>query len=256
MPFRSLTPMMACICLALAQTARAQTTTRELSAMTALSHADRLDATASPVPYGGFGVGGALGFRSESPNWLISLTAGGTNAHYTAQQSSVTAREHATNGRFSLEMMRTARLWSKSALAFGLAIDGRGEVLSHDYADPNHTSSDYVSAFATAGVAADWRQAIAGGKANLSLAVPVVGVVHQPYGDSRMEHASATLAAASIANLHGADFSARYETSSASKVGMVAEYRFGGFEYTGGWRMRSVTNTTSLGLVIRFGERK
>ena len=266
MQFPHVTSMATCLLFAIAASGIAQTDsstntrssayTKSLSLTSAFTSANRIDAAASPRTFDGSGLAGTIGFRSNSDRWMTQASLEGSHALYkpSTGEASV-ANERAIGGRLGLGVTRWITSRPKRAIGAGLSLNSWGEVLSHRYDDPNATTASFVTGFATVGPSLTWRESLANGDASLTATAPLAGWVHQPYADARQERDGVTLRSIGPTQLRGLDVALRYETSANSRLGIVAEHRVRGFEYSGGWTVRSLTNATSLGMVVRFGRR-
>ncbi len=272
--FWKVTPMAACLCVLTAVSGSAQSvqvdsardstrdsartaapSSKSLSITGAYTKADRLDAVASPRPFDGSGVSGGLSYRATSPRWMFQTSLDGATANYLPNSGAATATERAYSGSLGAGLTRWITSQPNRSFGVGVSLNSWAEVLEHQYADPNQTTASFMTGFATLGPSATFRQLIGGGEASISASVPLVGVVHQPYADLRQEHGPITFNAAGPAQLRGFDVGLRYETSVNSRMGLVVEHRLRNFDYTGGWNTNSLTNTTSLGVVIRLGRK-
>lgn len=253
-----ITPMTAYLTLAIATVANAQSdsahATQSVSAASAITQTERIDASASPRPFGGTGLAGSLQYRRDGNRWTFAATLIGSHANYRPSSGeNLSATEQSLNGRLELAALRRVAESSRRSIRVGVALESSGDFLTHRYTDPNATSSSYITAFSTLGPAASWRESVGGGAATVTATIPVAGVAHQPYGDTRIEHAGPRVNTIGPREVHGLDFTARYETSRRSRAGIMAEYRLHDFDYTGGWRVRTITNATAVGIVMRFG---
>jgi hypothetical protein len=258
---KSLTPALACLPVVLAGTAQAQSAppakqtppfNHALSVTSGVNYTDRLDATASPRPYAGVGTAAAVRYRFEPGKWSFTAEAAGTRGTYEPRDN-LTGSEHAMAGGLAVTAEREAGSIGSTEFRVGLAVDTRAEVLEHRYADVASTLSSFVSGFATLGPTAGVRRAVGSGEVTANVVLPMVGLAHQPYANTRQEREPFTVRPIGLSALRGASFGARYESSRNARFGIVAEYHLRSFDYTGGWRMRSLTNTTAIGIVSRFG---
>jgi hypothetical protein len=259
---KSLTPALACLPVVLAgTTAQAQSAqpakqtppfNHALSVTSGVNFTDRLDATASPRPYAGVGTAAAVRYRFEPGKWSFTAEANGTRGTYQPRDN-LTGSEHAMAGGVAMTVEREAAVVGNTEVRVGLALDTRAELLEHRYADVASTLSSFVSGFATLGPTGTVRRNLGSGEVAATVVLPMVGLAHQPYANTRQEREPFTVRAIGLSALRGASFGARYESSKNARFGIVAEYHLRAFDYTGGWRMRSLTNSTAIGIVSRFG---
>jgi hypothetical protein len=256
----SLTPALACLPVVLATAAQAQSAqpspssqfTHAVAISTGVTLTDRFDATASPRPFTGMGTAGTIRYRFQPGAWSFITEINGTHASYQPRDE-LSGSEQAFAGGLGLSLDRHAATFGKTSLRLGLDLDSRGEVLEHRYADVAATLSSFISAFATLGPTATVSRPVAGGELSATAVVPVVGLAHQPYANMRQEREAVSLRTMGLSALHGGSLGVRYETSATARMGAIAEYRLRTFDYSGGWRTRSLTNSTSIGIVTRFG---
>jgi hypothetical protein len=257
---QSLTPALACLPVVLAGAAQAQSAhpqssfAHSVGISTGVTFTDRFDATASPRPFNGVGTSGTIRYRFEPGAWSFTTEVTGNHASYQPRDE-LSGSEQAFAGGIALSLDRHAATFGKTSLRLGLDLDSRGEVLEHRYADVAATLSSFVTAFATLGPTATLTRPVAGGQLSARAVVPVVGLAHQPYANMRQEREPVAVRAMNMSALHGGSLGLRYESSTAARMGIVAEYRLRTFDYSGGWRTRSLTNSTALGIVTRFGNR-
>lgn len=258
----SVTSTTACLCVSLATAAAAQSAQspasppfgHELSITTGMGFTDRIDASASPRPYGGLANGAGLSYTFRPGAWTLSTRIQGSIASLEPHDDYAGA-EHAYAGGLAFDAQRAVAQFGPVTMNAGLTLESWADVLRHRYGDQSSTTSTFVSAFGTVGPAVSLSMPLAGGRLSGLASVPLAGLVYQPYANARQEREPIRLTTAGPTSLRGLDFGLRYESSAARTFGIVAEYRFRGFDYTGGWHARSVTNTTSIGIVTRFGRK-
>jgi len=258
----SLTPALACLPVVLASTAAQGQNAQPATPTPPFSHAvavtsgvsftDRLDATASPRPYAGVGTAAGIRYRYEPGKWSLTAEGSGTRASYQPRDN-LAGSENAMSGGLAVSVDREAATVGSTEFRLGLTLDARAELLEHRYADVSSTLSSFVTGFATLGPTATVRRGLGTGQVSANVVLPLVGLAHQPYANTRQEREPFRVRAMGLSALRGALFGARYESSITSRFGVVAEYHLRAFDYTGGWRTRSFTNTTALGIVTRFG---
>lgn len=261
----SLTPALACLPVVLATTTtavQAQSTppspssqfTHSVGISTGVSFTDRFDATASPRPFAGVGTSGTIRYRFQPGAWSFTTEITGNHASYSPRDD-LSGSERALSGGAALLLDRHAATIGKTSLRLGLDLDSRGEVLEHRYADVAATLSSFVTAFATLGPTATLSRPVAGGQLSATAVVPVVGLAHQPYANMRQEREPVSVRTVGLSALRGGSLGVRFETSANARMGVVADYRLRTFDYSGGWRTRSLTNSTAIGIVTRFGSK-
>lgn len=260
MRYQSLTPALACLTAVLAGSASAQNTRptstfrHSLSVTTGLTFTDRLDITASPRPFAGVGTAAGLSYRFEPGRWALGIEATGTQASYSPRDN-LAGSESALAGGVGISVERQAMAGASTTLLLGLNLDTRAELLQHRYADAVSTLSSFTSGFAMLGPSATLRRKLGGGEFSATAVVPVVGLAHQPYANTRQEREPVTIRTVGFSALRGESLGLRYESSAAARMGVVAQYRLRTFDYSGGWRARSLTNSTAIGVVARFGSK-
>src|SRR5262249_28760586 len=197
MSYRKTSPMAACLCLASLHAAAAQTRaapfSQSLSVTGGVTLSQHLDASASPMPFSGSGVESRLRYV-HTGRWDASLTIDGARRLYMSRADAGTSvRERSFDGALNAALLRNLGGSSAGGFAMGIALDVRGGYLTHHYADPAATSTDYVNGYALVGPAVQWRQALFGGTAIARVSVPVYGVAHHPYTDVRIDQAGPTV---------------------------------------------------------------
>ncbi|HEY4306616.1 MAG TPA: hypothetical protein VGM82_19230 [Gemmatimonadaceae bacterium] len=260
---KSLTPALACVAVVSATPAQAQAVveppppssqyTHTVGISSGVTLADRFDATASPRPFTGIGASGSLRYRFEPGAWSFTAEVNGSHASYDPRDDLNSGSEQAFSGGVALSVDKHAATFGKTSLRLGLDLDSRGEVLEHRYADVAATLSSFITAFATLGPTATVSRPLGHGQVSATAVVPVVGLAHQPYANLRQEREPVTVRAVGPSDLHGGSLAVRYETAANARMGVIAEYRLRTFDYSGGWRTSSLTNSTAIGIVTRFG---
>lgn len=256
-----LAPTLACLCAAFATRAQAQSrlstpAERSISLATTFTAGDRIDATASPLTYGGAGVGGLARYESMHGRWLLTTTASATRSTYSAQTGAPTdASEWALAGRLETSVVRQAAIVAGGRLGLGLSAAGSGDFLEHRYADVMDTHASFITGFATLGVRSTWMRDVATGRVLVSVDAPFAGLVYQPYADSRAEHAGPRFRGVSASQLHAADAALRYDFTVRGATGLFSEYRVRTFGLRDVEPIRSIDQSISIGISTRFGAR-
>jgi hypothetical protein len=258
MLYRKTSPMVACLCLAALHAAAAQTRatpfSQSLSASGGVTISQHLDASASPIPFSGGGVESRLRYERSAGRWDASVAIDGARRIYASRADAGTSvRERAFDGALSATLLRNFGADSRSGFGAGLALDVRGGLLTHRYADPAATATDYVSGYALLGPAVQWRQPLFGGSAVARFSVPLVGVAHHPYTDARIDQATPSLRTVSPATLRGYDASLGFESSARRRVGLMAEFNARTLDYADVQRSRMASAGLTAGLIVRFG---
>lgn len=261
---KSLTPALACLPVVLAGTAQAQGQAQSdpptrpfkhtVAVTSGVNFTDRMDETASPRPYAGVGTAAALRYRFEAGNWSLTAEAGGSRASYSPRDD-LAGSESSVSGGVALSVDRSAASFHALSLRLGLTVDTRAELLEHRYADMASTLSSFVSGFSTLGPSATLTRPLGAGDVSATAVIPLVALVHQPYANTRQEHEPLSVRTVDFSPVRGSSLDLRYESSRTARLGVVAEYRLKTFDYSAGWRARSFTNATALGIVARFGAR-
>ena len=259
MLFRKTSPMAACLCVLALHVSAAQTRTssppftQSLAVTGGFSINDHFDASASPIPFSGTGVDSRFRYQHSFGRWNAIVDAEGARRGYSSRADAGTSvHERAYDGSFTTTLLRELTR-TGTGFSAGLALDVRGGVLTHHYADPGATSTSYVNGYATLGPAVRWQHAALGGTTFLGLSVPLVGIAHHPYTDVRIDQATPSLRTVTPANLRGYNFTAGFETSARRRVGFVGEFHANALDYADIQRARTVTTGVNLGVVLRFG---
>jgi hypothetical protein len=258
MLYRTTSPTVACLCLAALHATAAQTRStpfsQSFSATTGPTISEHLDASASPMPFAGMGVEARLRYDRSAGRWNTSLAIDGARRSYSSRADAGTnVRERAYDGAFTATVLRDIGAGPASRFSAGLALDVRGGLLSHQYADPGATTTDYVNGYALLGPAVRWRYPVFGGAAIARLSVPLVGIAHHPYTDARIDQASPSLRAVSATMLRGYDASLGFESSARRRVGLMAEFHARALDYADLQQARMTSTALTAGVIVRFG---
>lgn len=258
MLFRKTSPMVACLCVLALHASAAQTRppappfTQSLAITGGFTINDHLDASSSPIPFSGTGLDSRFRYQRSFGRWNAIVEGEGARRTYSSRADAGTSvHERAYDGSFTTSLLRGFS--SSSAFSAGLALDVRGGVLTHHYADPGATTTSYVNGYATLGPAVRWQHSALGGNTFLGLSVPLVGIAHHPYTDVRIDQASPSFNAVTLANLRGYNFTAGFETSARRRLGLIGEFHANALDYADIQRARTVTTGFNLGVVLRFG---
>jgi hypothetical protein len=258
MLFRKTSPMAACLCVLALRASVAQTrpTPQPFSQSIAVTGGftinDHLDASASPIPFSGTGLDSRFRYQRSFGRWSTIIDADGARRTYSSRADAGTSvHERAYDGSFTTSLLR--EIGAPGAFSAGLALDVRGGLLTHYYADPNATSTSYVNGYATLGPAVRWQHAAFGGNGFLGLSVPLIGIAHHPYTDIRIDQAAPSFRTVTPANLRGYNFTAGFESSARRRLGFIGEFHANALDYADIQRARTVTTGLNLGVILRFG---
>lgn len=258
MLFRKIAPMLACLCVLALRRGDAQTPatpfSQSLTATSGLTIGQHLDASSSPIPFTGTGFEGRLRYERTAGRWDATIAADAARRLYTSRADAGTSvRERAFDGSFNATLLRDFTTDSVAAFGAGLALDVRGGLLTHHYADPNATSTDYVNGYALLGPAVRYRHSAFGGVAVARLSVPLFGIAHHPYTDARIDDAAPSLRTVSPATLRGYDASIGFESSTKRRIGVISEFRVQALDYADLQRARTASTSLTAGIIMRFG---
>jgi hypothetical protein len=252
--------MLACLCLVALHAAGAQAGsapfTQSFTAASGVTFSQHLDASSSPMPFSGTGVDAQLDYERLANRWDATLSVDGARRGYASRADAGTSvRERAYDGALTATLLRSFGSTASRGFAAGLALDVRGGLLTHRYADPSATSTDYVHGYALAGPAMQWRHDLFGGVTIARVTVPLAGFAHHPYSDARIDQAPPTLRAVGPRTIRGYDASIGYETSERRRVGLMAEFQARTLDYADIQRSRMASTALTAGVVMRFGRR-
>ncbi|MGH7619621.1 MAG: hypothetical protein ACREPM_20600 [Gemmatimonadaceae bacterium] len=250
--------MVACLCLLALRAGIAQTPSipfsQSLAATSGVTFAQHLDASASPIPFTGTGVDGRLRYEHIGTRWDATIAADAARRIYASSADAGTSvRERSFDGSLTATLLRDFLVDSRSAFGAGVSLDLQGGLLTHHYADPAATTTDFVSAYALVGPAVRYRRRVFGGIANVHFGVPLFGVAHHPYTDVRIDEASPSLHLVSPSTLRGYDTGIGFESSLTRRVGLIAELRSRALNYADTQRAHSASTALSAGIIMRFG---
>jgi hypothetical protein len=258
MLFRKTAPMLACLCLVATHATRAQTRsapfTQSVTASSGVTFSQHLDAASSPIPFSGTGVDARLGYERLAGRWDATLSLDGARRGYASRADAGTSvRERAYDGALTASLLRSFGSDANHGFAAGLAADVRGGLLTHQYADPAATSTDYVQGYALVGPAVAWRHDLFGGTTVARFSVPLVGLAHHPYTDARIDQAPPSFRGVGPRTLRGYDASIGYQTSTRRTIGLTAEFQARTLDYADIQRSRMASTAFIAGVVMRFG---
>src|SRR5262249_53320074 len=156
-------------------------------------------------PYAGVGTAATVRYRFTPGQWSVTAEATGSRASYSPRDN-LAGSEAATSGGLAVTIERDVARFDATALRLGLMLDTRAELLEHRYADVSSTLSSFVSGFSTLGPSVSLRRGLGAGEISASFGLPVVGLAHQPYANTRQEREPFTVRAIGLAGLRGASF--------------------------------------------------
>ncbi|MEP6495119.1 MAG: hypothetical protein ABJF01_20700 [bacterium] len=238
--------------IAPAQVDTAHSVRSELSLAVGVAHTDRLDATASPIRFGGQGVDLAAHYRRARGAMVVTASIDGGTRNLAPRASSGSAGEQLTSG--SAHVAALHRLGgTPTGFAIGVDANASIDVTAHRYADANASISDFLIGTFSLGPALWWDHRIAGGIAHAEVSAPLVGLVDHPYSDIRVARISVRPVTAQ--NLHGFTGAIIYAPAAHRRVGIEYAYRFRVFGYSDVQPVRSASHALSVGVVTRFGAR-
>lgn len=259
MLFKKIAPMLACLCFLALRRSDAQTPStsfsQSLTATSGLSFGQHLDASSSPIPFSGNGIEGRLRYERFAGRWDATIAADAARHLYTSRADAGTSvRERAFDGALTATLVRDLHRDSVSAFGAGLALDIQGGLLTHRYADPAATTTDYVNGYALVGPAVRWRHTAFGGATTLRLSVPLFGMAHHGYSDARLDQAAPTFSGVGPRTLRAYDASVGFESSTARRIGFIGEFRVHALDYADLQRARTASTSLTAGIVLRFGK--
>jgi hypothetical protein len=249
----------ACLYLAAAQVAVAQQDTSrpartELAVAAGFARADQFDATASPLRFDGQGFDLSAHYDRTSARYAFTASFNAGRRDLSSATAVADIGESVTGGEFRVALRRLVRQSPDgNGLSVGADVTTMLDVTAHQYDDPAHSLLHFVLGSVTAGPAAAWSQSIAGGTGVIRFGVPLVGLVDHPY--SRTRNASAPFEArfATVSSMHGATADISYSPASNRRFGIEYAYHLSTFSYADVQPIRSMSQTFSIGAVMRFG---
>ncbi|HTE45969.1 MAG TPA: hypothetical protein VK636_12035 [Gemmatimonadaceae bacterium] len=253
--------MTACLCAAAAQSLPAQLDTAhsrhsDLSVALGVAHTERLDATASPIRFGGQGVDfGAHYRRARGATLLLASLDGGTRDLVPHASTNGTAGEQLTSGVLHVAALR--RLGAQAAgSGFAVGVDASAsiDVTAHRYADANKSVSNFLIGALSLGPAVWWNHHLAGGGAHLELSAPLIALVDHPYSDTRIE-SRVNVRPVTARDFRGFTGAVVYTPAERRRIGVEYAYRFRVFGYSDIQPVHSASQALSVGIVTRFGSR-
>ena len=255
--------MTACLCVVAAQLATAQVDSArslrtEFAVAVGIAHTERLDATASPVRFGGQGFDAVAHYRRTRGTLLLTASIDVGTRDLVPQARSEGTGERLTSGDVHVSVLRqlgdrASRSSSRSGIAVGVDVAATIDVSAHHYADPNASISDFLIGAVTVGPAVSWERRVAGGTALVHVTAPVVGFVDHPYSDTRAAEARVTARFVTVREFRGLAGAIIYAPSVRRRVGIEYAYRFRLLGYADLQPVHSASQALSVGVVTRFG---
>jgi hypothetical protein len=260
------TPMTACLCVAALFSVRAQVEgaprrNGELAVYAGIAQGEQLNATASPLTFRGRGFDGAVDYRRalRGERFVFAISANGgmrsvTTIDGSGSSAAAAGSERITDGRITASLLR--RFGGDSTgrgFAAGVAVATDLAVTAHRYADPTRHVSDFLAGFAMIGPSVSWRQPIGGGAARAQISVPLVALADHPYSDLRSDYSPTSVRFAGPGTLRGLSGAVTYAPADRRRAGVVTAYRFSLLDYADVQPLRAVSQSLSVGVVVRFG---
>jgi hypothetical protein len=252
-------PLTACLCLAAFQVALAQQDpTRpvrsEFAVALGLAHADQFDATASPLRFDGQGLDVSAHYERTSAHYAFSVSLNGDRRDLSSATTVADIAERVTGGDFRLGLRRlVTQSADGTGLSIGADVTANVGVTEHQYDDPAHSILNFVIGSVTVGPAIAWTQAIAGGTGRVRLSVPLAGFVDHPYSRTRNDTAPFDPRFVNVSSMRGTSADISYSPASNRRFGIEYAYRLDTFAYSDVQPLRSLSQTVSIGAVMRFG---
>jgi hypothetical protein len=254
-------PTTACLVFLAAQFASAQVDTlrprrHELMLVAGVSDGQRLDATASPLQFGGLGSSAVVAYTSTYDRTAVGASIDGAQRHLSVINGAATASEllSETNAQATW-----TRRWEsparRGAFSVGADLTASLAVTHHTYTDPAKTASDFALGLVTLGPIVGWSQSIGRGAAQVDVATPLVGVIDHPYSDIRINDGSVrTVRVANVATIHGLSGALTYAVAARDRLSVLCTYRVRLLHVADVQPLRSVSQTFGVGIVTRWGE--
>ncbi len=219
-----------------------------------IARTDQLDATASPLAFGGQGSELLARYARRSDRTLFSIAAGGGMRGLSSTRTAVGAGERLTAGDIAIGLERVvARTPGVSSFSLGAELSGAVNWTAHRYQDPTQAVSNFIIGTVTLGPAATMQRAFGGGVARIGVSVPLVGVVDHPYSDSRGSNAAIQPRFATASSLRGGTLTLAYAPAATRRIGLEYAYRIRVLDYADLQPMRTASQSLLVGIVTRFG---
>ncbi len=235
--------------------ARAGDASASLSVSAGFSWNDRRDLSASPLLFGGHGGDFGLAAQRTLGHASLQFSLHGGARTLASSSNSAPATEHLTELQAHIWLMRRLHLQpiATDGLLIGLALESSAALSAHDYTDPARRVSHFVLGIVTLGPAASWRQTVHGGLATLEIATPVTAAVAHSYSAVNQQNSAVNLRVVSLGALRGVTSSLSYAPWKSQRVGVLYLYRLSALRYDDVQDVRLVSQSLSVGAVVRFG---
>jgi hypothetical protein len=208
-----------------------------------MARSDRIDEVASPLRYGGHGPSVELRFQSAGARVDASLRGG-----FSALRSNVSDRRATlTDGALAVIMFPGVTPERESRAAFGMSAQLAASVVAHPH--DGAATSAYGFGTLTVGPTLRLSRPVAGGRADVGLTTPLLGLVAQSY--------STISAAKGLAGIHSEFATPASLRAGAATLSFVPrssfriEYRVGAQHYVGAQPVRALTQSLSIGVQWR-----
>lgn len=254
-------PTAACLLFAAVQLASAQVDSvrprrHEFLVAVSVSDGQRLDATASPLQFGGRGSGALVAYDVAYGRTSVGVSVDAAERHLAAISGQATPSERLDEANAQATVTHR---WESPARhgAFSLGADMTTSltVTHHTYSDPAKTASDFGLGLATLGPIVGWSQSVGRGAARVEVTTPLIGIIDHPYSDIRTNDGSVrAVRVANVGAIRGLSGAVTYAVSSHDRVGLVCTYRVRLLHFADVQPLRSVSQTLGVGVVTRWGE--
>lgn len=253
-------PMTACLSVAAFHIAFAQTDSlraphNDLVLSLGATQIEQLDATASPLRFGGQGYDATARYTRSSGLYTLSASLDGGPSRLSPLASPTHITERVTAGELRIAIRRSlAESTPAARLSVGADVATMLSVTTHHYDDPTASVSDFVIGSITIGPSVAWRQSIGAGTGTIQFGVPLVGFVDHPYSDTRTATTLIDARFATASTIRGVSASVSYAPALSRRVGVEYAYRLRTLQYADVQPLRSVSQAISVGLVTRLGQ--
>jgi hypothetical protein len=254
-------PFAAWLCLAPVGVAAAQANgsaarENELALLAGFSRSNRLDATASPMPFAGLEHGFLVKYdRSlHDDQMLISLASSFHAGRFSPANASSPAVEHLNEGEVRAALLRHVSGPHGSRFAVGVAGTAGVSLTQHHYADPTSRVSDFVIGATTLGPEATWTAPLGAGALKIDITSPVVGLIDHPYSDSRSGSALTHLRLAGPGAYQRASGAVTYMSRERYGAGVLYTYRYERLTYGDVQPLHTSSHTFLIGVTKKLGK--
>ena len=223
------------------------------------THTTRRDETASPFRFSGRGVGATLDAVRVTPGWLT----GGSVAAYSATlaTSATQSHEQFASAEFSLHAMRTVAGGSAAGegehgsfrVHAGLEFRTSVDATNYNFSLSNVPNATYRFVTVSAGPMLHVSKLLSWGEMSVQLRAPVASYVDHPYSEVKSAYSDVHFAFASPSKLRSATATVAYVTHNPQRVRFRVTATAGALTYTDAQPVRAVSNSVSVGLVLRTG---